>query len=161
MAVAAGRKDSRPESGPSMATEAAGSGSRSVVGLRPGPANRSTESPVPGEGVLVIGREIEVRGEIGSCRTLVVEGRLEAAVEVGSLELAEHGFFEGRAEVEMAEVAGRFEGELTVRGELLLRPTARVNGVILYGRVVIEGGGEISGEVGVLPEKERVKPSER
>ena len=166
MATAAGRKDQRQDTaGPSRATPARQAGSGSVVGIsgsRPEPREsripESSHIPSPGEGVLVIGREIEVRGEIGSCRTLVVEGRLEAAVEVGSLELAEHGLFDGRAEVETADIAGRFEGELTARGELRLRPTARVHGVILYGRVVIEGGGEISGEVGVLPENERLQP---
>ena len=101
-------------------------------------------------GTLVIGREIEVKGEIGSCQTLVVEGRLEASVVVGSLQLAESGFVDGKAEVDDADIAGRFEGDLTVNGQLLLRPTARVNGSIRYGRIVIEAGGEISGEVSVL-----------
>ena len=162
MAVAVGRKDSRTE--PARAESGrAESGRRvpgSVVGLPGTSGARAAPGSGLGEGVLVIGREIEVRGEIGSCRTLVVEGRLQASVEVGSLELAEDGLFDGRAEVETADIAGRFEGELTVRGELRLRPTARVNGVILYGRIVIEGGGEMSGEVGVLPESERIKTTQ-
>ena len=117
-------------------------------------SRRPGDQPNPG-GVLVIGSEIQVKGEIGSCETLVVEGRLEAAVEVGSLELAAGGVFEGQAEVDGADVAGHFEGDLVVRGELLLRPTARIHGKIRYGRIVIEGGGEISGDVSVLPKGER------
>lgn len=127
-----------------------------VVGLPPAqgmPAPAAEDRPTGG--VLVIGREIEVKGEINSCQTLVVEGRLEAAVEVGSLQLAEDGLFNGSAVINHADIAGRFQGELTVRGELLLRPTARVDGKIRYGRVVIEGGGEISGDVKVLPADER------
>ena len=119
-----------------------------VVGL---PGARPPRAQATGEGVLVIGREIEVKGEIGSCRTLVVEGRLEAAVEVGSLELAETGVVDGKAEVETADIAGQFDGELTARGELRLRPTARVMGKIRYGQIVIEGGGEVSGDLSVLP----------
>ena len=130
----------------------------SVVGMQ---AARSVQPHEDEEfstgGVLVIGREIEVKGEIGRCRTLVVEGRLEAAVEVASLQLAEDGLFSGNATVEDAEVAGRYEGELTVRGQLLLRPTARVEGKIRYGRIVIEGGGEISGDIAVLPMEERAE----
>lgn len=128
----------------------------SVVGLPPAhsvPAQVADERPTGG--VLVIGREIEVKGEINSCQTLVVEGRLEAAVEVGSLQLAEDGLFNGSAVINQADIAGRFQGELTVRGELLLRPSARVDGKIRYGRIVIEGGGEISGDVKVLPPEER------
>ncbi|MCG8361358.1 MAG: polymer-forming cytoskeletal protein [Kiloniellales bacterium] len=130
----------------------------SVVGMpaaRSGPASESLAGGTGG--VLVIGREIEVKGEIGRCQTLVVEGKLEASVEVGFLQLAEDGLFSGQATVEDVEVAGRYEGELTVRGELLLRPTARVEGRIRYGRIVIEGGGEISGDIAVLPPEERAK----
>ncbi len=126
-----------------------------LVGLGARQSSRRLGDRANPGGVLVIGSEIQVKGEIGSCETLVVEGRLEASVEVGSLELAESGMFEGQAEVDEADVAGNFEGELVVRGELLLRPTARVHGKIRYGRIVIEGGGEISGDVAVLPKGER------
>jgi len=171
MATAPGAKEPRdPDTANPTTTQGRpGSGGRqsagAVVGLsgglsgrqaRGGAAERSAAGLGGGTGgVLVIGREIQVKGEIGSCRTLVVEGRLEAAVEVGSLQLAEDGLFDGRAEVDEADIAGRFEGELVVRGQLLLRPTAKIHGEIRYGRIVIEGGGEISGDVAVLPESER------
>ena len=166
MATAPGAKDPRdPETAnPATTQSRTGSGRLSAGGVV-GMAGRqarggAAEQPSAGfgagtGGVLVIGREIQVKGEIGSCRTLVVEGRLEAAVEVGSLQLAEDGLFDGRAEVDEADIAGRFEGELVVRGQLLLRPTAKIHGEIRYGRIVIEGGGEISGDVAVLPESER------
>ncbi len=140
MAAYPGRPDATPAPGPGR------------PGAAPArPAGRpGADSDSGMGGTLVIGREIEVKGEIGSCQTLVVEGRLEASVVVGSLQLAESGFVDGKAEVEDADIAGRFEGDLTVNGQLLLRPTARVNGSIRYGRIVIEAGGEISGEVSVL-----------
>ena len=136
---------------------AAARGAATVVGL-PERRDGQGDSDGPGhpDGVLVIGREIQVKGEIGSCETLVVEGRLEASVSVGSLELADQGYFNGKAEVQEADIAGRFDGELTVRGQLLLRPSAEVSGAIRYGRIVIEGGGELSGDVQVLPKEERL-----
>ena len=48
---------------------------------------------------LVIGEGIEVKGEITSCETLVVEGRLEASVEVDILQLSQSGVFTGTATV--------------------------------------------------------------
>ena len=169
MATAPGAKDPRDSetANPTGGAGRPGSGrlaAGAVVGMsgrqaRGGAAERPAAGTGGGTGgVLVIGREIQVKGEIGSCRTLVVEGRLEAAVEVGSLQLAEDGLFDGRAEVDEADIAGRFEGELVVRGQLLLRPTAKIHGQIRYGRIVIEGGGEISGDVAVLPEQERKLP---
>ena len=138
-----------------MAARGTASPVRSAAAERSDGSAAREDHPRP-DGVLVIGREIQVKGEIGSCETLVVEGRLEAAVAVGSLELAEDGFFNGKAEVHEADVAGRFDGELTVRGQLLLRPSARVSGIIRYGRIVIEGGGELSGDVQVLPKEDRL-----
>ncbi len=113
------------------------------------PKAESEAAPKRGS-ALVIGEGIEVKGEITSCETLVVEGRLEASVEVDILQLSQSGVFTGTATVDTAEVAGRFEGTLAVRGDLTLRPSARVDGKIRYGSVIIERGGEISGDVAVL-----------
>ena len=108
-----------------------------------------TEAAPKRGSALVIGEGIEVKGEITSCETLVVEGRLEASVEVDILQLSQSGVFTGTATVETAEVAGRFEGTLTVEGDLKLQPSARVDGKIRYGCIIIERGGEISGDVAV------------
>ena len=114
-------------------------------------------------GELVIGRGIQVKGQIGACKTLVVEGELDASVEVQTLLLLEGGLFKGTAVVEHAELAGRLEGKLTVQGKLHLKASARASGEIRYRRVVIEEGGEISGEISVLPADKQAgaaKPAE-
>ena len=98
-------------------------------------------------GELVIGRGIKVKGSIGACKTLVVEGELDATVEVELLQLLEQGVFKGAATVAVAELAGRLDGKLTVEGKLTLKPTARVTGEIRYRRIVIEEGGELSGDI--------------
>lgn len=103
-------------------------------------------SPAAG-GELVIGRGIKVKGSIGACKTLVVEGELDATVEVESLLLLEQGVFKGAATVVVAELAGRLDGKLTVEGKLILKPTARVTGEIRYRSIVIEEGGELSGDI--------------
>ena len=100
MATAPGKRDPNAEPGkPPGRPQAPRPPGAAVVGL---PGTRPARGPAAAEGVLVLGREIEVKGEIRSCRVLVVEGRLEADVEVGSLELARSGYFDGRAEVETA-----------------------------------------------------------
>lgn len=107
-------------------------------------------SPPATGGELVIGRGIKVKGSVGSCKTLVVEGELDATVEVESLQLLEQGVFKGAATVVVAELAGRLDGKLTVEGKLTLRPSARVTGEIRYRRIVIEEGGELSGDIMAL-----------
>lgn len=98
--------------------------------------------------VLLIGREISLTGQITACDKVIVEGRVEAQLtESRFVEITESGQFKGSAEVEEAEVRGRFEGRLSVRGRLLIRGSGKVSGEIAYGQLEIECGGEISGTV--------------
>lgn len=49
--------------------------------------------------------------------------------------------------IDIAEIHGHFEGELTARQQLLIHATGRVSGKIRYGKILIEEGGELSGDV--------------
>jgi cytoskeletal protein CcmA (bactofilin family) len=100
---------------------------------------------------LVIARDICLAGEITSCDKLVVEGRVEVALPGARIiEVAPTGFFKGSADVEEADISGRFDGELIVRDRLVVRNGGRISGTIRYGRIVIESGGEISGDMQTL-----------
>ena len=109
-------------------------------------------SPAPaGERKLVVGRDISVSGEINSCEILFVEGRVQANLgDCRVIEIAESGSFKGAAQVDRAEIAGRFEGTLTARERLVVRATGRLSGEIRYARLEVEGGGEITGQVACL-----------
>ena len=99
---------------------------------------------------LIVGREIVLSGTITSCDKLVVEGRVDANLsDSRSIEIAESGFFKGTAEIDSAEIAGRFEGTITIRQRLFVRATGKVTGKIRYGMIEIEPGGEIAGDVQV------------
>lgn len=99
---------------------------------------------------LIVGRDIVLSGKITSCDRLLVEGRVEADLsETRSMEISPNGVFKGTAEIDTAEIAGRFEGSITVRQRLLIRASGKVIGTIRYGTVEIEAGGEIAGDVQV------------
>jgi cytoskeletal protein CcmA (bactofilin family) len=99
---------------------------------------------------LIVGRDIMLSGKITSCDRLVVEGRVEADLsETRAIEISPNGIFKGTAEIDQAEIAGRFEGTITVRQRLFIRATGKVVGTIRYGTVEIEAGGEIAGDVQV------------
>ena len=103
---------------------------------------------------LIVGREIVLSGQITSSERLIVEGRVEASLtESRIIEIAETGHFKGSAEIESADIGGRFEGTLTVRERLFIRSTGKVSGKITYGQIEIEPGGEIAGEVHVGPRR--------
>ena len=103
------------------------------------------------EAKLVVGPDIKMKGaEISDCDTLVVEGRMEATLDSRVLEIAQHGVFQGTIAVDNAEIHGRFEGELTVRKQLVIQGTGKVSGKIRYAKIKIEEGAELSGEVSTL-----------
>lgn len=97
---------------------------------------------------LIVGPDVKLKGaEILDCDTLVVEGRVEATMDSRVIRIAENGSFSGTVGIDVAEVRGRFEGELTARSQLIIHATGRVSGKIRYGKILIEEGGEISGDV--------------
>lgn len=100
---------------------------------------------------LIVGRDISLSGNIAACEKLIVEGTVEADVfDARIIEVAETGTFKGNAELDEADISGRFEGSLTVRNELRIRSTGIVEGTIRYARLVVEGGGRMVGSVEVL-----------
>lgn len=100
---------------------------------------------------LIVGREIELNGKISSCEKLVVEGKVEANIsECREIEIAETGTFIGEAEIEVAEISGAFQGTITARDLLIVRATGHITGTIRFGRLEVERGGQIEGDVQVL-----------
>ena len=63
------------------------------------------------------------------------------------IQISERGSFKGSAEIDIAEIRGSFDGNLTVRQKLVIYATGKVTGRIRYGKVVIEEGGQLSGEI--------------
>lgn len=111
-------------------------------------ANTSTDKSGKSRRVLTVGNDILLKGEIATCDRLVIEGKVDATLnDVHTVEIAETGSFKGSAQIEDAEISGLFEGDLTVRGRLVIYATGRVRGKISYGEIEIERGGEISGEI--------------
>ena len=126
----------------------------------PGP-RRSSHSGGDSDGKkLIVGQDICLSGEITACDTLVVEGGVEASLSDSRvIEVTETGVFKGKVEIEIAEISGQFDGELTARDRLIIRGTGRVTGIIRYRQLEIESGGQIVGTVEVLESTETTNDS--
>ena len=97
---------------------------------------------------LLVGPDVKLKGaEILDCDTLVVEGRVEATMDSHVIRIAERGTFCGTVSIDTAEIHGNFEGELTARSQLIIHSTGRVTGKIRYGKILIEEGGQICGDI--------------
>ncbi len=156
-----GRRDVRP---PPAAQPGTPAHSPPVATAPAGPrpavpaANAAAAEPAAkpdehGGAKLIVGPNIKLRGvEIDDCDTLVVEGRVEATMSSRAIQIAEHGSFNGKVDIDVAEVRGTFQGEMTARKRLVIHATGRVAGKIRYGKVLVQEGGELTGEVAALSE---------
>src|SRR5690606_13769677 len=98
-----------------------------------------------------VGPNIKLRGvEIDDCDTLVVEGRVEATMVSRAIQIADNGAFSGKVDVEIAEIRGSFQGEMTARKKLGVHASGRVSGKIRYGKMLVQEGGEMSGDIATL-----------
>lgn len=119
----------------------------------PAPAAAATPTlsgaPVKeGGSQLTVGPNIKLKGvEITDCDTLLVEGTVEATMDSRVMHITEIGAFKGSAGVDFAEIHGAFNGDLTVRERLVIYSTGRVNGKIRYGKLVIQEGGQMAGDI--------------
>ena len=133
-----------------------------ITAPSPTPIRRAEAAAQPDVRKLIVGREISLSGEIASCDVLVVEGTVEARLPDGRvMEITDTGLFKGAVEIDEADIAGRFEGELTVRGRLRVRSGGRIQGAIRYGELEVEAGGQLSGEIHMITDNPSQRRSER
>lgn len=134
------------------------------VGVRPGagvlglarpavPAKGAPGADPTSEGSLIVGDGICVKGEIDSCNTLVVEGKVEASLEAVVLTIRKGGLYNGKAVVKSASIDGRFDGDLTVDGLLTIEAGGRVSGTLRYREIKINEGGRLSGDIDLMTQE--------
>jgi cytoskeletal protein CcmA (bactofilin family) len=116
---------------------------------------------IPSGTKLIVGPDIKLKGEINDCHTIIVEGRVEATTDSKVLQIAESGSYTGTVGIDVAEIRGKFQGELTAREKLVIFATGTVTGKIRYGKIVIEEGGELNGDVSSLAAAKSLTSSTR
>jgi cytoskeletal protein CcmA (bactofilin family) len=144
----------KPTAAPAMAARhpaaAAGGPTTAPVGV---PARPQRPEAAGDRRTLVVGRGISLQGTVADAERLVVEGTVESQmIHAAELFVAQTGVFRGEVQVEDAEIAGTFDGTLTVRGSLVIRGTGKVNGVARYRKLSVAEGEQVSGRMETLTE---------
>lgn len=129
----------------------------------PGAQGNATASPSNANDVdnsrkLVIGQGITMSGEIEACDHLIVQGTIEASLKGANiLDVAESGSYFGTVEIEEANIAGRFEGDITVKGRLTIESTGTIIGSVTYKELSMEAGATLDGSVSPIGSENAVK----
>lgn len=103
---------------------------------------------------LTVGPNIKLKGaEINDCDTLVVEGHVEASMDSKTLEILKTGSYEGTVTIDVAEIHGKFQGNLTARKKLIVHASGWVSGTVRYGSLLVSEGGVVSGDIASIDGK--------
>lgn len=96
----------------------------------------------PTENTTVLGRSIEIRGELSGDAGLSVEGLVEGVIRLEGAQLVVRPEGRIRASILAQDVLvfGRIEGEIRATGRVDLRSGSLVAGAIYAARIVIEDG---------------------
>jgi cytoskeletal protein CcmA (bactofilin family) len=102
-----------------------------------------------GNGRATIGPSISIRGDVTGSEDLLIQGRIDGSVDLGSHSVAVGS--EGRVNANISgrviTIEGHVEGDLAAQEQIVLRGTARVLGDIKAPRVVLEDGATFRGLV--------------
>ena len=69
--------------------------------------------------------------------------------------MCQGGCFKGSADVATASISGKFIGNLVAKDILTIHQGGHVEGSIRYGRIIIEAGGQITGDMSSLEFQKR------
>jgi len=95
----------------------------------------------------IISDSSNFKGNIETQGTLIVHGSVTGMIKCGSLEILQEGYVDANVEAENVSVAGKFQGEMICSGRLNILSTGKVIGEIAYGRLAIESGGQLAGNL--------------
>jgi cytoskeletal protein CcmA (bactofilin family) len=116
----------------------------------PRPAAAKSETPFAGiksDGVLLVGKGTRLIGEISDCTLVEVQGVVEGKLLASTVIIREGGGFKGSLQADQAEIHGVMEGNAVINDLLDIRATGTVAADLAYGRLSVEAGGQMTGNI--------------
>lgn len=102
-------------------------------------------------GVLIIGEDAVLKGEVKSGQRIEIWGYVEGGVTASDVIVHEGGRLFGNVNSDTAEIHGTIQGDVRVQQLIQIRRTGHAVGKIKYGRLSMEEGGELTAHVRNIP----------
>ncbi|HML30178.1 MAG TPA: polymer-forming cytoskeletal protein [Hyphomicrobium sp.] len=102
-------------------------------------------------GVLIIGQDAVLKGEVRSGQRVEIWGYVEGGVTASEVIVQEGGKLFGTINADSAEIHGTIQGDVRVQQLIQIKSTGYAAGRIKYGRLSMEEGGELSAHVRNIP----------
>ena len=127
--------------------------------VAPCEAEASQPAETIGDGLVVVGKGAKISGEITNCSQVEIEGALEGNVVAEAVIIRAGGWLKGKVHSDRAEVHGTLEGQIQVQEHLDIRSTGQVSGELAYGRLSVESGGRLAGNIQLYSDLQKEEPA--
>jgi len=101
-------------------------------------------------GDLSLGAGVTLTGTVAVPGRAVIDGTLEGTLTAREVLVGPAGKVSGTLEADTVELQGEGPATLTARVSLVVRSTGRVSGTVRYGRLEVEPGGQLQGDLAPL-----------
>ena len=107
---------------------------------------------IPSQTVNMIGAGTTIEGEVKSAGDIRVDGVINGSVtSKAKLVIGGTGSVEGDVNCQNADISGTIKGKVICAEMLFLKSTARINGDITTGKLVVESGASFTGSCNMGP----------
>ena len=106
-----------------------------------------TKAPINSASSLQIGNGVTITGSIKADNEVTIQGTLDGDVDCHCLKVSKSGNIKGKVKTETMFIEGKAEGEITINDLIQIKSTGSVNGKVIYGKIEVEDGGKLIGEI--------------
>lgn len=99
------------------------------------------------KGNIFIGEGVKASGSFNVPGKALINGSLDGELIADELTVGPHGKLTGKVQVRRADVHGESHDSITASEHLIIRSTGQIHGVAAYGKIEIERGGVITGNI--------------
>ena len=114
------------------------------------PIPNTTPDPVSTRNAAMIGPSIEIKGTVSGEEDLVIQGKVEGSIELGShqVTVGQSGKVTADIRAKVINIDGEVSGDLSGGEKVVMSKSGRVRGNIVAPRVTLEDGAIFKGSTG-------------
>ena len=110
-------------------------------------SDSKVKTPLNSASSLQIGNGVTITGSIKADNEVTIQGTLDGDVDCHCLIINKSGNIKGKIKTETMTIEGKSDGEITVNDLLQIKSTGSVSGKVIYGKIQVEDGGKLIGEI--------------
>ena len=111
-----------------------------------------------GSSLSIIAQGIDFSGEINTEGDIHLDGKMKGNIKAQEVVIGPEGVFDGEITANILVVSGNIKGKFTVKN-LHVKKDGLLQGKAKYEIIVVDAGGNIQGELGILKQSKSIKAS--